>query len=94
LDDIGLAAMIHSRSHHARDHDWEGTVERDGELTEHGALVLPFTAVSVRRDLQRVVHRLERTYLSARRAGRSRPPIVMTPRYDRVLRGVVRADRS
>ena len=42
FDDVALAVMVHSRAHHARDADWEGTVERDGQL-ELGVVVLGFT---------------------------------------------------
>lgn len=28
VDDIAMALMVHSRAHHARDADWEGTVEQ------------------------------------------------------------------
>ena len=32
VDDIAMALMLHSLAHHARDADWEGTVEQDGAL--------------------------------------------------------------
>lgn len=50
VDDIAMALMVHSRAHHARDADWEGTVEQDGALAEHGVIVLAFTAGSITRD--------------------------------------------
>ena len=80
FDDIGLAAMVHSRTFHLRDEDWEGTVERDGELTANGVIVVGFTARTIRRDGQSVLRRLERTYLSAVTSGRRRPPVRMIPR--------------
>ncbi len=80
FDDIALAAMVHSRSFHLRDEDWEGTVERDGELTAHGVIVIGFTARTIRRDGLSALRRLERAYLSAAASGRRRPPVRMIPR--------------
>jgi hypothetical protein len=80
FDDVGLAVMVHSRAHHLRDRDWEGTVESDGRLAEHGILVIGFTPSSVSRRPQEVVARIERAYLSAQRAGPSRPSVRMLAR--------------
>ncbi len=80
LDDVGLAVMVHSRAHHARDADWERTVEQDGQLAEHGIVVLAFTAASAHRRPTDAVRRIERAYLTARRSGRPRPAVVMVPR--------------
>ena len=79
LDDVGLAVMVHSRAYHARDREWEATVEQDGMLTEHGIIVLAFTGASARRP-EVAVRRIERAYLSARESGRMRPDVLMTPR--------------
>lgn len=80
LDDVGLAVMVHSRAHHARDADWERTVEQDGHLAEHGIVVLAFTGATARRRPAEAVRRIERAYLTARRSGRPRPDVVMVPR--------------
>ena len=80
VDDIAMALMVHSRAHHARDADWEGTVEQDGALAEHGVIVLAFTAGSVSRDPARVLRRIERAYTSARASRRERPAVRMAPR--------------
>ena len=78
FDDVALAVMVHSRQHHERDADWEGTVERDGELTAHGACVIGFTPRSIATRPRDVLSRIEQTYEVLR--GRARPPIQMTPR--------------
>ena len=80
VDDIAMALMVHSRAHHARDADWEGTVEQDGALAEHGVIVLAFTAGSVSRDPGRVLRRIERAYTSALGSSRERPAVRMAPR--------------
>jgi len=80
FDDVGLAVMVHSRAHHLRDEDWEGTVESDGRLAEHGVLVVAFTPRSIRLRPDEVVARIERVYRSALRAGRARPRVRMAAR--------------
>ncbi|HEX3003270.1 MAG TPA: hypothetical protein VHO27_03595 [Angustibacter sp.] len=80
IDDVALALMVHSRRHHERGADWEATVEDDGELTAHGVTVLAFTPRSIAVQPERVLHRVERTYLELKRSGRRRPAVVMTPR--------------
>jgi hypothetical protein len=80
FDDVALAVMVHSRRHHEGVQDWERTVERDGELTQHGVTVLAFTPRSIATDLERVVATIERTYLQLSRGGRPRPDVHMTPR--------------
>ena len=80
VDDIAMALMVHSRAFHARDADWEGTVEQDGVLAEHGVIVLAFTAGSVSRDAARVLRRIERAYTSALASRRERPTVRMAPR--------------
>lgn len=75
VDDVGLALMVHSREHHSRDLDWEGTVERDGELNEHGVTVLAFTPRTIARRPEHVLSRIERTYLALVRSGRQRPSV-------------------
>ena len=90
FDDVALAVMVHSRAHHSRDLDWEGTVERDGELVEHGVVVIGFTPASIAREGQRVLRRVERAYLGATSDGRRRPPVRMLPRGWGLLTGDVR----
>jgi hypothetical protein len=80
FDDVALAVMVHSRTHHERGSDWERTVQRDGQLTEHGVMVLAFTPRAIATDLERVVATIERTYVMLSRAPRPRPDVLMTPR--------------
>jgi hypothetical protein len=76
FDDVALAVMVHSRQYHERGQDWERTVERDGQLTEHSVTVLAFTPRSIATDLERVVTSIERTYLSLTEWGRPRPAVL------------------
>jgi hypothetical protein len=80
FDDVALAVMVHSRAHHLRDADWEGTVERDSELTAHGATVIAFTPRSIATEPGRVLERIEQVYLTLSRSGQRRSAITMTPR--------------
>ena len=80
VDDIAMAVMVHSRAHHARDADWEGIVEQDGALAEHGVIVVAFTIGSVSREPARVLRRIERAYMSALASRRERPAVRMAPR--------------
>ena len=80
FDDVGLAVMVHSRQHHERGSDWERTVQRDGQLTEHGVTVLAFTPRAIATDLERVVATIERTYVTLSRSRRPRPDVLVTPR--------------
>ena len=74
FDDVGLAVMVHSQRHHAAGGRWDETVERDGELTEVGIVVVGVTPNRIFRDLPAVVARVERTYLAAR--SRPRPSVL------------------
>ncbi|HET8615490.1 MAG TPA: hypothetical protein VFL94_08195 [Actinomycetales bacterium] len=80
FDDVALAVMVHSRAHHARDADWESTVEADSTLTAHGVTVISFTPRSIATDPQRVLARIEQVYLSLRQSGRRRPQVTAIPR--------------
>jgi hypothetical protein len=80
FDDVGLAVMVHSRTHHARDAEWETTVARDGELAAHGIVVLAFTPSAIAREPDHVLRRVEQAHTTAGTGGRRRPPVVMTPR--------------
>ena len=82
FDDVGLAVMVHSRAHHLRDEDWEGTIESDGRLAEYGVIVPAFTPRTIQRGPEDVVARIERVYRAALASGRSRPAIRMVPRGD------------
>jgi hypothetical protein len=80
FDDVGLAIMVHSKAHHARDADWEGTVEADGRLAEAGLIVVAFTPRSISTAPQRVLRRIEATYRESLRSGRRRPDVQLVPR--------------
>jgi hypothetical protein len=86
VDDVGLAVMVHSRAFHARDRQWEATVEQDGMLAEHGIIVLAFTGASAEQRPEAAVRRIERAYLTARESGRVRPDVLMTPRGPGLVR--------
>ncbi len=73
LDDVALAILVHSRRFHSKGSDWDTTVERDGGLTEEGVVVAGVTPHRIVRDIEAVVRRIERTYLSASR--RPRPAV-------------------
>ncbi|HET8617231.1 MAG TPA: type IV toxin-antitoxin system AbiEi family antitoxin domain-containing protein [Actinomycetales bacterium] len=78
FDDVGMAVMVHSRAHHLREADWQGTVERDNELTAHGIVVVAVTPASIRRSPQKVLATIEQAYLAAR--DRPRPAVRVVPR--------------
>jgi hypothetical protein len=80
FDDVALAVMVHSRTHHLRDSDWEGTVERDGELTAHGVTVIGFTPRSIGTQPEQVRQRIEQAYTTLLRSGRRRPAVTMIAR--------------
>lgn len=80
LDDIGMAVMVHSRTHHLREQQWEATVEYDGQLAEHGVLVIGVTPRSIHEQPVDVLRRIERVYQSAVHSGRRRPRLLMDPR--------------
>jgi hypothetical protein len=80
LDDVGLALMVHSKRHHARDAEWRSTVERDGELQEVGVVVLGLTPASIASEPAAVLARIERTYARLVESGHRRADVVMTPR--------------
>lgn len=84
FDDVGLAVMVHSKQFHARDGDWEGTVESDSIFGEHLVPVLATTPAAIRRDVGAVVARVERVYLKLRTEGR-RPDVIARQRGPGVL---------
>lgn len=79
IDDVALAVMVHSREFHAGELDWEATVESDSDLATATVVVVPVTPGSIQRDPARVLDRVERTYVAARRSG-YRAPVTATSR--------------
>ncbi len=79
LDDVAMAVMVHSHTHHSQGEQWDSTVERDGGLVEAGVIVAGVTPRRIRTEPATVLERLERTYAMAR--SRPRPDVVATPRY-------------
>ena len=74
-----MAVMVHSRTHHLREQQWEETVQY-GELAEYGVIVIGVTPRSLHEQPAEVLRRIERVYLAAVRSGRHRPPLQMDPR--------------
>jgi hypothetical protein len=60
--EVALAIQVHSRAHHARDDDWEGTVEGDATLTRAGILVRGVTPRTLYVSGDRFLEDVERTY--------------------------------
>ena len=75
FDDVAMAVMVHSYRHHAQGEDWVMTVERDGELTSAGVVVVGVTPTSLRRRPEVLLDRIEQTYRVAR--ARPRPNVVV-----------------
>lgn len=80
VDEVGLAIQLHSRTYHARDQDWDGTVMGDGELGAAGVMVIGVTPQQLRRDPDAFVRRVERAYLALRRRG-GRPDVIAKDRH-------------
>lgn len=78
FDDVAAAVMVHSRRHHELGDDWVDTVESDGELASHGAVVIGVTPTGLRSNPARVRMRIQRAYRTA--ASRPRPNILARPR--------------
>lgn len=78
LDDVALAAMVHSRRFHAATLDWDATVEADTDLRDADIEVVGVTpnAISTRPDV--VLAQIVKAH--ARAARRPRPPVTATPR--------------
>lgn len=60
--EVALAIQVHSRTHHARDDDWERTVEGDAALTRAGILVSGVTPRTLYVSGDQFVVQVERTY--------------------------------
>lgn len=80
IHDVGLAIQLHSRTYHARDLDWDGTVMADGELGAAGATVIGVTPQQLRQNPEAFVQRVERAYLALRKRG-GRPDIFAEDRH-------------
>jgi hypothetical protein len=80
IDDVALAVMVHSRQFHAGELDWEATVESDSDLTAARVAVVSVTPSSIQRDPVRLLRRVERAYLAAKRSG-YRAPITAIARH-------------
>lgn len=78
IEQVGLAIQVHSRTFHAREADWQGTVEADGLLIRHGIVVEPFTPKTIDTDPKGVLEAVEQTYL--RLLDRPLPEIHVIPR--------------
>ena len=79
FDDVAMAVMVHSRTWHAGELDWESTVERDTDLQGVRVVVLGVTPHSIRTRPRWVLDRVETAYARAKRSG-VRANVVATPR--------------
>lgn len=65
FEDGGVAVQVHSKAYHSgfdekgRDR-WSDTVEKDGDMTEHGVVVLQVTPASIERRPDAVLARIRR----------------------------------
>jgi len=80
IDEVGLAIQLHSRTYHARDQDWDGTVMGDGELAAAGITVIGVTPNQLHRDPEAFVRRVERAYLALNQRG-GRPDVLAKDRH-------------
>ncbi|MEO7448823.1 MAG: hypothetical protein ABI336_11175 [Humibacillus sp.] len=78
LDDVAVAAMVHSRRFHSGALNWDATVEADEDLREAGVEVVGLTPSSIERRPDRVLARVHSVHDRASR--RPRPPVLATPR--------------
>ncbi len=74
LDDVAVAIMVHSHTHHAQGDAWDATVSADADLVAAGVVVVGITPRQVRRSPALVLARVEQTWRTARL--RPRPPVV------------------
>ncbi len=80
IDEVGLAIQLHSRTYHARDQDWDGTVMGDGQLVAAGVTVIGVTPHQLRSNPEAFVRRVESAYLALRRRG-GRPEVIARDRH-------------
>ncbi|HET8600920.1 MAG TPA: hypothetical protein VFL99_11385 [Segeticoccus sp.] len=78
VQEVALAIQVHSRKYHARNRDWQGTVEADLELTRHGIVVQQVTPRTLDEGAAGFVRAVEQSYQQL--LGRPLPDIVVTPR--------------
>ena len=78
LDDVALAAMVHSRRFHAERLDWDATVEADSDLRDADVEVIGVTPTAISRRPDAVLQRIVAAHARALR--RPRPPVTATPR--------------
>ncbi len=78
FDDVGAAVMVHSHKYHSGAL-WDETVERDGDLTTAGIVVVGVTPRAIQNEPIRVLRKVERTYLAAQR--RPRPNVRAISRH-------------
>ena len=69
IDEVAVAVEVDSREYHLAPEHWERTLARHALLTSYGAAVLHFPPSRIRRDVDKVVRVIERTYLDRRKAG-------------------------
>lgn len=81
FDDVALAVMVHSFAYHSQGAQWDRTVERDGDLTSLGVIVVGVTPAILRAEPEAFLARLEQTYATA--ASRPRPRVTALPRLAR-----------
>ena len=72
-DDVGFAAMVHSKRWHSNGEQWDETVERDGDLVAAGVIVAGVTPRRISDTPGAVLARLEQSYRTAE--ARPRPPV-------------------
>lgn len=72
IDEVGLAIQLHSRTYHARDQDWDGTVMADGALGAAGVTVIGVTPHQLRQDPEAIVRRVESADVALCRRGVAR----------------------
>lgn len=82
FDDVALAVMVHSWQYHAQGDDWSATVERDGELSSRGIIVVGVSPRALRRHQERTLRTIERAYAAA--SARPRPAVTASPRLARL----------
>lgn len=86
IEEVGLAIQVHSRRFHARDEDWEGTVEGDTALSRAGIVVVGVTPSTLDRRPDAFRTDAEQAYL--RLVGRPLPEVRVrrSTRRDRLHR--------
>ena len=73
LDDVAMAVMVHSRTHHANGTQFTETIDRDADLVAAGVVVLGVTPSGMRQDPAGTLRRIEAAYAVAQ--ARPRPTV-------------------